>query len=365
MTTWVSRRLMGVTRTWRRAYVRWMSLSPNEVQSPLSLAKCNARSTPFVFLTDGNACRCKRQFAKYACPRCNIPYCSLMCFRSEVSPLVLESVAFSNHVLRFQGHNQCSEGFYRDQIQSDIKTAPSATAQERLKMMELLKRFEESSAEEADLDDGGDGEDGLAQRLKGIDLGISTGWSHPASADLPLLDSVPPDELWNLLPEEQRAKFLRTVENPSSDLAKQLLADGGFLHKNYTPWWKSREDSTVECPPVMSIPQTVVEKMPNDGPPLLYNICAVWCGPLNLSAYMRLIHPSSVVYSYVCRHFQVSCLTDASTEEADGIKGILSSVAHFVTDRKSKIIYAGVSAIVTDIWSRQVSELMPPPTPVH
>lgn len=152
--------------------------------------------------------------------------------------------------------------------------------------MELLKRFEESNAEEADLDDGDDGEDGLAQRLKGIDLGMQTGWNSPTSVDIPLLDYAPPDELWNLLSEEQRVKFFKTVEDPSSDLAKQLLADGGFFHKNYAPWWRSREDPTVECPALMTIPHAVVEKMPKNGPSLLYNICAVWCGSLTRSAYM-------------------------------------------------------------------------------
>ena len=74
--------------------------------------------------------------------------------------------------LHSKKHNQCSEGFYRDQIQSDIKTAPSATAQERLNMIELLKRFEESDAEGEDLEDENEDGDALAQRLKGIDLGM-------------------------------------------------------------------------------------------------------------------------------------------------------------------------------------------------
>jgi hypothetical protein len=40
-------------------------------------------------------------------------------------------------------------------------------------MMELIKRFEESDAEEADLEDDEEveEEDALAQRLKGVDLG--------------------------------------------------------------------------------------------------------------------------------------------------------------------------------------------------
>ena len=223
-------------------------------------------------------CRCKRQFAKYACPRCNIPYCSLTCFRSEASSPHLHRNRCCSWDLHFQKHNQCSEGFYRDQVQSDIKTAPSAAAHERLKMMELLKRFEESNAVEADLDDEDEEEDALAQRLREVDLGTLRMEPHPGSTSLTgsMLDSVSPDDLWDLLPEEQRAKFIRTVENPSSDLAKQLLAEGGLLHKQFMPWWRNLEDPTAKCPAMMSIPRTMVERMPSDGPSLLYNICSVW-----------------------------------------------------------------------------------------
>ncbi|KAH9013874.1 hypothetical protein EDB84DRAFT_1228143, partial [Lactarius hengduanensis] len=51
---------------------------------------------------------CRRQFSRYTCPRCNLLYCSLSCFRAE-------------------GHSQCSEPFYRDQLASDIHTEPSTS----------------------------------------------------------------------------------------------------------------------------------------------------------------------------------------------------------------------------------------------
>lgn len=37
-----------------------------------------------IFLARLNAlccCSCGRQFFKYVCPRCNIPYCSLTCYK--------------------------------------------------------------------------------------------------------------------------------------------------------------------------------------------------------------------------------------------------------------------------------------------
>lgn len=144
--------------------------------------------------------------------------------------------------------------------------------------MELLKRFEESNAEEADLDEEEEEEDALTQRLKGVDLGAPWLESHtPAPpTNVLVLDSMSPDDLWNILSEEQRTKFLKTMENPLSDLTKQLLADGGSLHAQFRPWWNNPGDTVVEYPAIMSIPRTMVETMPNDGPPLLYNICAVW-----------------------------------------------------------------------------------------
>ena len=77
--------------------------------------------------------------------------------------------------------------------------------------------------------------------------------------------------------------------------------------------------------------------------------------------------PSSIAYAYVCRHFQVSCLSNVSAEEAMGTKDILSSIAHFITDRNSKILHTSLSGTVTDIWSRlgEVSELPVSITPVR
>lgn len=86
-----------------------------------------------------------------------------------------------------------------------------------------------------------------------------------------------PDDLWDLLPEDQRVRFIKTMEDPSSELTKQLLADGGLLHKQFAPWWKSDEGRSVKRPSMMEIPRALVEGVSESGgPPLHYNICAVW-----------------------------------------------------------------------------------------
>jgi hypothetical protein len=105
-------------------------------------------------------------------------------------------------------------------------------------------------------------------------------WIHiltnSLSNEVPGLDSLSPDDLWDLLSEEQRSKFIKTMGDPSSELTQQLLADGGLLHRQFNPWWKSHEDPSVERPTMMEIPCTMVEGTPKDDLPLHYNICAVW-----------------------------------------------------------------------------------------
>ena len=75
------------------------------------------------------------------------------------------------------------------------------------------------------------------------------------------------------MPEEKREIFIKMMGDPLSELTQQLLADNG---KQFTPWWKGGEDHPVKRPSAMNIPGGMVERMPTEGPSLLYNICAVW-----------------------------------------------------------------------------------------
>ena len=84
-----------------------------------------------------------------------------------------------------KAHNQCSETFYKKEIEADIHSGPSKTAQERQRMLDLLKKFEEEEASGQFL--GGDDENeedddefNLAKRFESVDLGASKEyWSSP------------------------------------------------------------------------------------------------------------------------------------------------------------------------------------------
>lgn len=53
-----------------------------------SRAVCDMYAVYSGFFSKSNLCSsCRRQIAKYTCPKCNLPYCSLACFRSQVERL--------------------------------------------------------------------------------------------------------------------------------------------------------------------------------------------------------------------------------------------------------------------------------------
>lgn len=94
---------------------------------------------------------CNNSLAKYTCPKCNIPYCSVVCYKSEL-------------------HTECSEHFYKDCVMETIQSE-STGEESQAQMMKILERFNEEFTHE-DLIDSDDEDDGLdlTERLENIDL---------------------------------------------------------------------------------------------------------------------------------------------------------------------------------------------------
>ncbi|KZP01802.1 hypothetical protein CALVIDRAFT_559595 [Calocera viscosa TUFC12733] len=270
---------------------------------------------------------CGRQFAKYTCPTCNTPYCSLTCFRSEA-------------------HAQCTEPFYRQALEDEIKSGPSRTAEEKRAMLEMLKRFEEQSAE---LDEGGDSDaeeeegagDELANKLAGLDL-----------------DTADPEELWDALTPEQQAEFTRLLQDPESESARALLASASAQEDPVLPWWEAtledEEDGKegggryAHPPGMMDVPEGLVQlQRARQGPLLVYNVIAI-----------------ALVYSYATRHMGRSPLSspspgpsapnprpDTAQAESETAELILRTLP-FLADRRSTLVFPSVESALTDVWSR-------------
>ncbi|KAA1469106.1 hypothetical protein DENSPDRAFT_834646 [Dentipellis sp. KUC8613] len=271
---------------------------------------------------------CRRQFSRYTCPRCNLPYCSLPCFRSEA-------------------HAQCSEPFYRTQLEADIRGEPSKSAQERTQMLELLKKFEEDALAEEDADrDEDEDEDDLGHRLAGMDLG-----------------DVSYDELWSRLTEAERAKFMHAVQDPTSELAQQLLASQELIEDAVDPWWDAppavpfdqdeNEDEDAPLPKAekkryghkpepLRIPDALLSAA-SPTLPLAYNLMAIL-----------------LAYAYTTRRLSISPLAEASPDDAEAARTSIARLVPFLVDRKSKVRLEDPQSAVTDVWSCAEPDTMTP-----
>ncbi|KZV66303.1 hypothetical protein PENSPDRAFT_755787 [Peniophora sp. CONT] len=267
---------------------------------------------------------CHRQFSRYSCPRCNLAYCSLPCFRSEA-------------------HNSCSEGFYKTQLETDIRSAPSKSAEERKEMMEVLKRFEEENADD-DLDED-DEEDELEKKLRDVNL-----------------DDASYDELWEILTPAQRTKFMSALQDPSSTLAQDLLAASGNEEDELRLWWEpdaedlassvannswilphaeARPEGAVEKPQLMSVPASLVKPQQSSFP-LAYNHVTIF-----------------IAYVYTSRHLTTSPLSHSTSANVNGdARQIICGIVPFLADKRSTTRFPTLESAITDVWSRFEPESM-------
>lgn len=163
---------------------------------------------------------CNKLPPKYSCPRCNLAYCSVACYKSP-------------------NHLKCSEEFYKQNVlqemalQSKEKSASTSQNDDVKHMYEILKRIEND--ESIDLDDDFDESDGeldsddenyedcdadgegsdLAKRLEGIDLNDA-------------------DAIWSNLNEQERQDFKNIIQ--SEDVSAIL--------PKFKAWWEKK--STVK-----------------------------------------------------------------------------------------------------------------------
>ena len=186
-----------------------------------------------------------------------------------------------------KAHNQCSETFYKKEIETEIDAEPSKNAQERQRMMDLLKKFEEESvADQTLLEDEDDDPSDLVQRFGAVDLGMCllnlTGrFLHTC---LYPIDSTTPDALWDMLTPAERSKFITVFNNPTGELAQQLLASESLEKEIQDPWWEAEDNSQIKedispqrhkaKPRIMEVPLSMVNPNPT-GHSLMYNICGI------------------------------------------------------------------------------------------
>ncbi|KAJ7057137.1 hypothetical protein C8F01DRAFT_1211213 [Mycena amicta] len=269
---------------------------------PIRVGRRTERSLSRV-MSESLCSLCKRQFSRYTCPTCNVPYCSLACFRS-------------------QAHSQCSETFYKKELEDDIRGEPSKTAQERQQMLQLLKRFEEESAEQDEVEAEEVEDSDFLTRFQDLDL-----------------DATNSDQLWSLLKPEERERFLKAMEDPSNELATQLLASEDLERDKLEPWWTA---------PTLLAESSSQRRF--GVPP----------EPIQIPSFLKIAQSKCIAYAYITRHLSVSPLSNASELEIEAARDLFAQLTPFLTSRTSKTLLPSLDNAITDMHSRLPSDSASP-----
>jgi hypothetical protein len=106
---------------------------------------------------------------------------------------------------------------------------------------------------------------------------------------LPILFGVPvdtttSDALWAMLTSAERSKFITVFNNPTGELAQQLLASESIEKEIQDPWWEALRSKSIKedfslprhmvKPRLMEVPLSMINPNPR-GHPLVYNICGI------------------------------------------------------------------------------------------
>ncbi|WWC72945.1 uncharacterized protein I206_106909 [Kwoniella pini CBS 10737] len=300
---------------------------PLQIRLPFSVPKPNKSTN-----TESKICGiCRKNESRYTCPRCNILYCSLDCFRDEA-------------------HTQCSEPFYKSTVLSSIATDPKVGMDEKKNMIDLLKRFEEAQAEGENSEDflkqleelekEEEDQDELLEKLQGIDL-----------------DEIDSNQLFHLLPQQHRDAFLSALKDPESAEAKILLEQATQSDENQgdvpkvLPWWEDQledeeEQDELSNVNVASIPDTIPDGTLHDiSPPegvgnkLVYNAIAI-----------------CIAYLHTLLSFRLPSLSPEYIQDADvtvqEIKEYIGQLIPFLIDQKSTVRYENLSSAWGSIWDK-------------
>jgi len=250
---------------------------------------------------------CRKEEARYACPRCNRPYCSLRCYQDEA-------------------HADCSEAFYRECVVEELTArSESGDPESRRRIQEALlnvyqQNNEEDLIEELDSDDDPDEED-LADRLKGIDLNDA-------------------EAVWAQLSKTEQSEFKKLIQ---SGQVEDLLPE-------WDPWWVSKPVEEVESESTASGAPEIIEDVP-----AFKDLCKskpASCLPFNVANTVA-------GYVYCCRQFQ----GDIHSEPLQAV-GVICSIAGSLRGKENfdtfshAIAAASAEAVAKDEVSGEVLSLL-------
>jgi len=159
------------------------------------------------------------------CPRCGLPYCSLVCYKDE------------------QRHLSCSESFYKDCVVTQLKSQELQDPEGAKKMADVLQRFKKELEDEPE-EDFEDNEETLGCFLfkcsnliiliacwlsKSVIYCLDSDDDEPLDKRLAGIDLNDADGVWDSLTPGEREEFKKLVTDVSST---------STIIPEWVPWWR-------------------------------------------------------------------------------------------------------------------------------
>ncbi|KAG2187811.1 hypothetical protein INT44_005501 [Umbelopsis vinacea] len=198
---------------------------------------------------------CQSMSPRYRCPRCNVQYCSLKCYKDEK-------------------HAECTENFYKALVLDEVNSnrpLPSDNNQAFLQRLRALEQDDDGFlGEDDDEEDDDDAETDLERRFAGLDV---------ENADV--------QALWSRLSPEEQQNFMQLVSSDDSKLPE--------IVGKYDPWWET---------PMQLVNEVDAPTHPAHVPPLpkeLPDFKRMSQHSPSLPLLLNLLH-SVMVYTHMQRH---------------------------------------------------------------
>lgn len=134
---------------------------------------------------------CQKKYHRYVCPKCNLAYCTLSCYKSEK-------------------HSKCSEEFYERLFCEELKTMKINSREERKKVEEMINRVYEDDENDSECSIDTEKEDELLKALEDLK-------EHGEA-----------DELLRIMSKRERDEFSDIISGKK---------DSSSLVETSRPWW--------------------------------------------------------------------------------------------------------------------------------
>ncbi|CAO1635580.1 unnamed protein product [Sympodiomycopsis kandeliae] len=318
--------------------LRLPTTSPGIYPSPIVLSPQPDSSTKGSSTT---CLICHNAPSAYTCPTCNIPYCSLKCYKDE-----------NKHrgcLGQFQKRQEkeVRESVVEDEEEQEIEQDEQKQEDKR-KLLDMIKKWHISQSNSND--DPGIDWNSLMQTEEDEDEDESGSEIDADDQDLKLPSTEA--ELLGLLDEDQRRVFMEAVANQNQpQKAEQLwrkIARSGLKADQTTnedsqsqgPWWASDKPESAQPP-----------KLDADFRAAVYTLCESRSTSCSISPAFGVIWNLIAVllsYTYILTHLDIPTL---HSEDEDISRQVFTQLVPFLTSSTSKILLSSPSEITMYIYT--------------